>query len=59
MNLMHKEQQSWKSGTWSGAEQVRRRADQQLTFRQKLEWNAQALRLAQQFKNAKVHQPSD
>jgi hypothetical protein len=48
------QQQAWASGTWLGAEQLRRAADAQLTFRQKLEWNAQALRLAQQFKQGRV-----
>lgn len=41
---------SWKVATWSGAEAARRNADRKLSFRQKLEWNAQALALAKQLK---------
>lgn len=40
----------WKHATWAGAEAARRAADAKLSFRQKLEWNAQALALAKQLK---------
>lgn len=41
---------SWKAATWAGAEAARRDADCKLSFRQKLEWNAQALALAKQLR---------
>lgn len=41
---------SWKAATWAGAEAARRAAYRKLGFRQKLEWNAQALALAKQLK---------
>lgn len=41
---------NWKAVTWAGAEAARRAADRKLSFRQKLEWNAQALALAKQLK---------
>ena len=41
---------SWKAASWAGAEAVRRAEDRKLSFRQKLEWNAQALALAKQLK---------
>jgi len=47
---MSERQKKWECGTWQGAEQSRREIDQRLTFRQKLEWNAQALSLAMRFK---------
>ena len=40
----------WKAASWAGAEAARRVADRKLSFRQKLEWNAQALALAKQLK---------
>lgn len=46
---MIERQKKWECGTWQGAEQSRREIDQRLTFRQKLEWNAQALSLALRF----------
>ena len=42
----------WQHGTWIGAEESRRQADRRLTFRQKLEWNSQALALADKLKDA-------
>jgi hypothetical protein len=41
---------NWKHATWAGVEAARRAADRKLSFRQKLEWNAQALALAKQLK---------
>jgi len=41
---------NWKAASWAGAEAARRAADRKLSFRQKLEWNAQALALAKQLK---------
>lgn len=41
---------SWKAATWAVAEAARRAADRKLSFRQKLEWNAQTLALAKQLK---------
>ena len=54
MNRMTEPQaKRWHHGTWGGAEQARREADRRLSFRQKLEWNAQALQLAQKFKQSR------
>lgn len=39
-------EKDWASATWRGAEKARRKLDQQLSLRQKLEWNAQALALS-------------
>jgi hypothetical protein len=36
----------WGAHTWAGAEQARREQDRKMSFREKLEWNAQALALA-------------
>ena len=41
---------NWKAATWAFAQAARRAADRKLSFRQKLEWNAQALTLAKQLK---------
>jgi len=54
MVMTKPEQKEWQSGTWRGAEQSRRLADRRLSFRQKLEWNAQALKLAKQFKQQPI-----
>lgn len=48
--MSEQESSQWRAATWSGAEATRRAADQQLSFRQKIEWNAQALALAKQLK---------
>ena len=59
MKLMTEPQtKRWESGTWRGAEQSRREADRRLTFRQKLEWNAQALKFAEQLKLGKQTEAS-
>ena len=41
---------SWEAATWDGAEAARRAADRKLSFRQKLEWNAQVLTFAKKLK---------
>ena len=46
---------SWESATWDGAEAARRAADRKLSFRQKLEWNAQVLAWAKNSKNGAVN----
>ena len=41
---------NWKAASWAGAEAARREEDRKMSFRQKLEWNAQALALVKQLK---------
>lgn len=50
---------NWESLTWAGAEESRRRRDARLSFRQKLEWNAQALELAKRFEAGRATVPSE
>ena len=50
---------NWESVTWAGAEESRRRRDARLSFRQKLEWNAQALELAKLFKAGRATVPDE
>jgi len=44
--------------TWEEVEQTRRLLDRGLSFREKLEWNAQAIVLADKFQRAKRWTPS-
>jgi len=48
---------NWDSVTGAGAEKSRRMQDACLSFRQKLEWNAQALKLAKRFEAGRVKAP--
>jgi hypothetical protein len=47
--MKNADSKNWDSVTWAGAEKSRRMQDARLSFRQKLEWNAQALELAKRF----------
>lgn len=46
MTMAEADKKRWGAHTWAGAEQARREQDRKMSFRQKLEWNAQALALA-------------
>jgi hypothetical protein len=47
--MKNADSKNWDSVTWAGAEKSRRIQDARLSFRQKLEWNTQALELAKRF----------
>jgi hypothetical protein len=55
--MKNADSRNWDNVTWAGAEKSRRMQDARLSFRQKLEWNAQALELAKRFETDRSKAP--